>query len=81
MELAEKYMDKMGYGQQPFIVYRHNDTCNTHVHIVSVCIDDDGRKIKDSYEHRRSMLPAGNWNRNSGCVTGRMRKDRIRKRN
>ena len=55
MELAEKYMDKMGYGQQPFIVYRHDDTCNTHVHIVSVCIDDEGRKINDSYEHRRSM--------------------------
>ena len=41
-ELAEKYMQKMGYGDQPFIVYRHGDTCNTHVHIVSVCIDDEG---------------------------------------
>lgn len=47
-ELAEKYMQKMGYGDQPFIVYRHGDTCNTHVHIVSVCIDDEGRKINDS---------------------------------
>ena len=36
-------------------MYRHGDTCNTHVHIVSVCIDDEGRKINDSYEHRRSM--------------------------
>ena len=54
-ELAEKYMQKMGYGDQPFIVYKHGDTCNTHVHIVSVCIDDDGKKINDSYEHRRSM--------------------------
>ena len=48
-------MQKMGYGDQPFIVYRHGDTCNTHIHIVSVCIDDEGRKINDSYEHRRSM--------------------------
>lgn len=54
-ELAERYMRKMGYGDQPYIVYRHGDTCNTHVHIVSVCIDDDGKKICDSYEHRRSM--------------------------
>ena len=52
---GDKYMQKMGYGDQPFIVYRHGDTCNTHVHIVSVCIDDEGRKINDSYEHRRSM--------------------------
>ena len=50
-ELAEKYMQKMGYGDQPFIVYRHGDTCNTHVHIVSVCIDDEGRKIRS--EERR----------------------------
>lgn len=51
----QKIHAEMGYGDQPFIVYRHGDTCNTHVHIVSVCIDDEGRKINDSYEHRRSM--------------------------
>ena len=54
-ELADKYMQKMGYGNQPFIVYKHGDTCHPHVHIVSVCTDDEGRKINDSYEHRRSM--------------------------
>lgn len=45
----------MGYGNQPFIVYKHGDTCHPHVHIVSVCTNDEGRKINDSYEHRRSM--------------------------
>ncbi|MFU2377565.1 MAG: conjugal transfer protein MobB [Bacteroidales bacterium] len=54
-ELADKYMQKMGYGNQPFIVYKHGDTCHPHVHIVSVCTNDEGRKINDSYEHRRSM--------------------------
>ena len=54
-ELAEKYMQKMGYGEQPYIVYKHSDTHNTHIHIVSTCVDEQGRKISDSYEHRRSM--------------------------
>lgn len=54
-ELAEKYMQKMGYGDQPYIAYKHGDTHNTHIHIVSVCVDGEGRKINDSFEHRRSM--------------------------
>lgn len=54
-ELAERYMQKMGYGDQPYIAYKHGDTHNTHIHIVSVCVDEQGNKIKDSYEWRRSM--------------------------
>lgn len=54
-ELAQKYMQKMGYGDQPYIAYKHGDTHNTHLHIVSVCVDEEGRKINDSFEHRRSM--------------------------
>lgn len=53
-ELAARYMKRMGYGNQPYIVYKHGDTHNTHIHIVSVCVDENGRKISDSYEHRRS---------------------------
>lgn len=54
-ELAQNYMQKMGYGDQPYITYKHGDTHNTHIHIVSVCVDEEGRKINDSFEHRRSM--------------------------
>ena len=54
-ELAQMYMQKMGYGDQPYIAYKHGDTHNTHIHIVSVCVDEQGRKINDSFEHRRSM--------------------------
>jgi len=53
--LAKDYMQKMGYGKQPFIVFKHNDIERTHVHIVTVCVDEDGRKISDAFEKRRSM--------------------------
>jgi len=53
--LAKNYMEKMNYGDQPYIVYVHEDIDRRHIHIVSVCIDETGRKINDSYEHRRSM--------------------------
>lgn len=53
--LAKDYMQKMGYGKQPYIVYLHEDTGRRHIHIVSVCVDEFGRKIDDKYEWRRSM--------------------------
>lgn len=53
--LAKEYMGKMNYGDQPYIVYLHKDTGRRHIHIVSTCVDGEGRKISDSYEWRRSM--------------------------
>jgi hypothetical protein len=35
-EIAQIYMQKMGYGDQPFIVYKHEDIERRHIHIVSV---------------------------------------------
>lgn len=54
-ELAQMYMQKMGYAEQPFVVFKHTDIDRTHIHIVSICVDVDGRKISDKFEKRRSM--------------------------
>ena len=54
-ELAKDYMDRMGYGDQPYIVYIHEDTGRRHIHIVSTCVDENGNKISDKYEWNRSM--------------------------
>lgn len=53
--LARDYMERMGYGDQPYIVYLHEDIDRRHIHIVSTCVDDTGRKLNDKYEWRRSM--------------------------
>lgn len=55
IKLAEEYMRRMGFGDQPYIVYRHNDIGREHLHVVSVRVDETGRAISDSYEHERSM--------------------------
>ena len=54
-EMAEEYMREMGYGEQPFVVFKHTDIDRTHIHIVSVCVDEEGKKISDKFEKRRSM--------------------------
>lgn len=54
-ELAKEYMRKMGYGDQPYIVYMHEDIGRRHIHIVSTCVNEMGEKIDDAYEWNRSM--------------------------
>jgi len=54
-EIAQIYMQKMGYGEQPYIVYKHEDIERRHIHIVSLRVDENGRKIDHNFEHRRSM--------------------------
>ncbi len=54
-QLAREYMRKMGYGDQPFAVFKHTDIDRSHIHIVSVCVDGEGKKISDTFEHNRSM--------------------------
>ncbi|WP_313091815.1 conjugal transfer protein MobB [Chryseobacterium flavum] len=54
-EMAEQYMREMGYGEQPFVVFQHTDIDRSHIHIVSVCVDEQGVKISDKFEKMQSM--------------------------
>ena len=53
MEMATELMERLGYGNQPFVVYRHDDTGRTHYHIVSSRVGPDGKRINSDYEWRR----------------------------
>lgn len=52
--IGDEYMKKMGYGNQPYIIYRHEDIGRPHIHIVSLRIDEQGKKINDYKEWQRS---------------------------
>ena len=54
MQIAREYMEALGYGNQPYIVFKHNDIAREHIHIVSLRIDGEGKKINDKFEKRRS---------------------------
>lgn len=54
-DIAQKYMQKMGYGNQPFIVYKHEDIERKHIHIVSLRVDENGKKLDHNFERKKSM--------------------------
>jgi hypothetical protein len=45
MDIANTYMDKIGFGGQPYLVYEHYDSGHPHLHIVSIKIRADGSRI------------------------------------
>ncbi|MGN6396657.1 MAG: relaxase/mobilization nuclease domain-containing protein [Mucilaginibacter sp.] len=44
-QIAEAYMEKIGFGQQPFLTYQHFDAGHNHIHILTTNIDADGTRI------------------------------------
>lgn len=53
-QISKEYMQELGYGEQPFIIFKHEDIAREHIHIVSLRVDTYGKKINDAFEHRRS---------------------------
>ncbi|HLP38946.1 relaxase/mobilization nuclease domain-containing protein [Lacibacter sp.] len=45
LQIAADYMHKIGFGGQPYLVYKHEDAGHPHIHIVSTTIKADGSRI------------------------------------
>lgn len=48
VQIATAYMQRIGFGDQPYLVYDHRDAGHPHVHIVTTSIRENGRRI-DTY--------------------------------
>src|SRR6266542_1785577 len=44
-QLTDQYMGKIGFGNQPYLVYEHHDANHPHIHIVSTNIRRDSTRI------------------------------------
>lgn len=53
-DIGKEYMDRLGYGGQPYLIFKHEDIGRDHIHIVSLRVDCQGKLIKNSFEHKRS---------------------------
>ena len=67
-QIAKEYMEALGYGKQPYIVFKHSDIAREHIHIVSFRVDSKGRKINDKFEKRRSKQITDALERKFGLI-------------
>ncbi|ATP55539.1 relaxase [Pedobacter ginsengisoli] len=44
-QIANRYMESIGFGDQPFLVYRHDDAAHQHLHITTTNITANGVRI------------------------------------
>lgn len=44
-QIADDYMEGLGFGKQPYLVYQHHDAGHPHLHIVTTNIEPNGKRI------------------------------------
>lgn len=52
--LAREYLDKLGFGEQPWVMYKHEDIDRHHIHIVTVNVNEEGKRLNQAFLFRRS---------------------------
>jgi len=61
-EIASDYMEKIGFGNQPYLIYQHHDAGHPHIHITSINVQEKGKRIgthnigKDKSEPARKEI-------------------------
>ncbi|RYF96800.1 MAG: relaxase [Chitinophagaceae bacterium] len=56
--IAASYLDKIGFGDQPYLVYRHHDAAHPHIHLVTTNICSNGEPISMHNLARDKSEPA-----------------------
>lgn len=62
VEIAADYMNRIGFADQPYLVYRHLDAAHPHMHILATAIRSDGSRIdlhniaKEKSEPARKLI-------------------------
>lgn len=52
--IAREYLEKLGFGEQPYIIYKHMDIDRHHIHIVTVNVNEQGKRLNQDFLFRRS---------------------------
>ena len=54
LQIADEYLNRMGYGNTQVLIVRHHDREHPHLHLVLNRIDGNGKRISDNNERVRN---------------------------
>jgi len=75
-QMAHEYMQRMGYSDQPYIIVKHEDIDRHHLHIVSIRVDEQGRRINSDFTKRRSLAILRDFEQRYNLHKGNKRENR-----
>ena len=75
-EMAHEYMQRMGYSEQPYIIVKHEDIDRHHLHIISVRVDEQGKRINSDFTHKRSLAIVQDFERRYNLHKGEKRENK-----
>ncbi len=53
-DIGREYIERMGFGDQPWMLFKHEDIDREHLHIVTTRVRGDGSLISDKNNYERS---------------------------
>jgi hypothetical protein len=57
-EISDRYMEKIGFGNQPYLIYQHHDAGHPHVHLITTNVQENGKAINLHNIGRERSEPA-----------------------
>ena len=76
-DIAREYLEKLGFGNQPYLVFKHEDIDRHHLHIVTVRVDENGRSIDTRNNFYRSKQITRELERKYGLHDAERRNRRL----
>ncbi|WP_026367380.1 conjugal transfer protein MobB [Bacteroides sp. 14(A)] len=75
--IAHEYLEQLGYGNQPYMVYKHEDIDRHHLHIVSVNVDENGKRLNQDFLYRRSERIRKELEKKYGLIPAHRNNERL----
>ena len=83
IQLAKEYMTEMGIKNTQYIIVRHHNADNEHLHIVYNRIDNDLKLISVNYDYKRNVMVCKKLKDRHGLTYGegkdRVKREKLRK--